>query len=213
MDGHNCCCCCVSVCGHDCCCVGFFFDGLQDIFSVTIVYQMMDVITVLGVYPLMGLCVWPAVCDPGTNARADVTSQGLWSEPQRLSQDHTFPEMAAYGGASGQRYECGHTLVTYCSEPGIHRGNEDSRGNENRKSRNNIFSVEKNWQAYFFFSMKIKVMDLWMQIVGTKLIFVMNFSVLYFFKLPPEYLKLHRFWSRLSKFSLGGGRGGGGMPP
>ena len=33
-----------------------------------------------------------------------------------------------------------------------------------------------------FFSMKIKMMDLWMQIEGTKLIFIMNFSVLDFFK-------------------------------
>ena len=31
------------------------------------------------------------------------------------------------------------------------------------------------------FSMKIKIMDLWMQIESTKLIFTMNFSVLYFF--------------------------------
>ena len=47
----------------------------------------------------------------------------------------------------------------------------------------------KNRQAYFF-RMKIKMMDLWMQIEGTKLIFVMNFSVL---DLPPEYLKWHIF--------------------
>ena len=33
-----------------------------------------------------------------------------------------------------------------------------------------------------FFSLKIKMMDLWMQIEGSKLIFVMNFSVLDFFK-------------------------------
>ena len=36
------------------------------------------------------------------------------------------------------------------SEPGIRHGNEDSRGNENRKSQKNIFPVEKNRQAYFF---------------------------------------------------------------
>ena len=30
--------------------------------------------------------------------------------------------------------------------------------------------------------MQIKMMDLWMQIEGTKLIFIMNFSVLHFFK-------------------------------
>ena len=45
----------------------------------------------------------------------------------------------------------------------------------------NIFLGEKNWQVYFF-SMKIKMIDLWMQIEGTKLIFIMNFSVLDFFK-------------------------------
>ena len=37
------------------------------------------------------------------------------------------------------------------TEPGIRRGNEDSHGNENQKSREkNIFRGEKNWQAYFF---------------------------------------------------------------
>ena len=30
--------------------------------------------------------------------------------------------------------------------------------------------------------MKIKMMDLWMQIEGTKIIFIVNFSVLDFFK-------------------------------
>ena len=45
----------------------------------------------------------------------------------------------------------------------------------------NIFSGEKNRQAYFF-SMKIQMMDLWMQIEGKKLVFIMNFSMLDFFK-------------------------------
>ena len=49
--------------------------------------------------------------------------------------------------------------VVYIPEPGIHHGNEDSRGNENRKSGENILSVEKNRQANFF-SLKIKMMDL-----------------------------------------------------
>ena len=44
------------------------------------------------------------------------------------------------------------------------------------------FSVgEKNRQAYFS-SMNIEMMDLWMLIEGTKLIFIMNFSVVDFFK-------------------------------
>ena len=41
--------------------------------------------------------------------------------------------------------------------------------------------------------MKIKMMDLWMQIEGTKLTFIVNFSVLDYSNLPPEYLKLHKF--------------------
>ena len=62
----------------------------------------------------------------------------------------------------------------------------------NQKLRKNLFSFGKNWQAYFFF-MKIKMMDLWMQIEGTKMIFIMKFSVQIFSSLPPECLKLHRF--------------------
>ena len=47
----------------------------------------------------------------------------------------------------------------------------------------NIFRGEKSQQAYCF-SMKIQMMDLWMQIEGTKLIFITNFSVLDFFRMP-----------------------------
>ena len=54
--------------------------------------------------------------------------------------------------------------------------------------------MKKNRQAYFF-SMKIKMMDLWMQIEGTTQTFIMNFNVLDFSNLPPECLKLHRFQS------------------
>ena len=46
------------------------------------------------------------------------------------------------------------------TEPGIHCGNEDSRGNENRKWPNKIFSVGKQTNKHTFFSMKIKMMDL-----------------------------------------------------
>ena len=44
-----------------------------------------------------------------------------------------------------------------------------------------IFSVGKKSTSILFFSMKIKMMDLWMQIEGTNR------------NLPPECLKLHRF--------------------
>ena len=99
---------------------------------------------------------------------------------------------------------CGRSeLVCYTLEPRIRCGNEDSRGNEDQKSRTNLFSMEKI-DKHTFFSMKIKMMDLWMQTECTKLIFIMNVSVLHFLKLPPEYLKLQRFWSRLSNFSEGG---------
>ena len=65
----------------------------------------------------------------------------------------------------------------FCTEPGIRRGNKDSRGNENRKSRGKKFSVGKKSTSILFI-MKIKMMDLWMQIEGTKLTFTVNFSVL-----------------------------------
>ena len=51
--------------------------------------------------------------------------------------------------------------------------------------------IENRWKNMFrakkstsipFFPMKMKMMDLWMQIQGTKFIFVMNFNVLDFFK-------------------------------
>ena len=48
-----------------------------------------------------------------------------------------------------RRSICCWVWMRYVAEPGIRRGNKDSRGNENRKSRKNIFSVEKNRQAYF----------------------------------------------------------------
>ena len=41
------------------------------------------------------------------------------------------------------------------------------------------FPWKKNRQAYFFFSMEIKIMDLSLQIESTKLIFVINCSVLH----------------------------------
>ena len=58
--------------------------------------------------------------------------------------------------------------------------------------------IENRGKKYFLwgkkstsipFSMKIKTMDLWMQIEGTKLIFInslMNFSLLYFFQFAPR---------------------------
>ena len=72
-------------------------------------------------------------------------------------------------------------LSLHCTEPGIRRENEDSRGYENRKPRKNIFYMEKKSTSILFFSMKMKMMDLWTQTEGVKLIFVMNFSALHFF--------------------------------
>ena len=91
------------------------------------------------------------------------------------------------------------------TEPGIRRGNEDSRGNENRKSRKKIFSVEKN-QVYFFFLWKFRwricECKLKVQNWYSSWILVCYISS----NLPPECLKLHR----LSIFSGRGGGGGGG---
>ena len=61
------------------------------------------------------------------------------------------------------------------------RKQEFSRKWTLKVAQENIFRGKKNWQAYFF-PMKTKMMDLWMQIEGAKLIFSVNVSVLDFFK-------------------------------
>ena len=50
---------------------------------------------------------------------------------------------------------------------------------ENRRTKYFPWQIKSTSR---FFSMKIKMMDQWMQIEGTKLIFIKNFSVLDFFK-------------------------------
>ena len=62
----------------------------------------------------------------------------------------------------------------------------------NRKLWKNIFSVGKKSTSILFF-MKIKMVDVRMQIEGTKLIYVPNFSVLHSSDWLPECHKLHRF--------------------
>ena len=58
--------------------------------------------------------------------------------------------------------------------------------------------------------MKIKMMDLWMQIEGRKLIFIMNFSVLDFFKFASRIPQIAQTLVSTFKNFQGGG---GGMPP
>ena len=60
--------------------------------------------------------------------------------------------------------------------------------------------------------MKIKRMDLWMQIEGTKLILVMNFSVLHFFKFASRMPQIAQILVLTFKI-FQGGWGGGSMPP
>ena len=54
--------------------------------------------------------------------------------------------------------------------------------------------------------MKNKMMDLWMQIEGTKLIFVMNFSVLDFFKFASRMRQIAQIL--VSTFKIWWGEGG-----
>ena len=61
--------------------------------------------------------------------------------------------------------------------------------------------------------MKIKMMDLWMQIEGTKLIFVMNFSVLHFFKFASRVPQIAKILVSTVKVSGGGGGGGHASRP
>ena len=79
------------------------------------------------------------------------------------------------------------------AEPGIRRGNEDSRRNKNWKSRENIFSVEKKIKMHTFFRWKLR----WWICEGK--LKVQHWYSSWFFvcyissNLPPECLKLHRF--------------------
>ena len=54
------------------------------------------------------------------------------------------------------------------------------------------------------------MMDLWMQIEGTKLIFITNFSVLDFFKFASRMPQIAQILVSTSRFSE---EGVGGMPP
>ena len=61
--------------------------------------------------------------------------------------------------------------------------------------------------------MKIKMMDLWMQIEGTKLIFVMNFSMLDFFRFASRMPQIAQILVLTFKIFQGvGGGGGEGIP-
>ena len=71
-----------------------------------------------------------------------------------------------------------------------------------------IFSVEKI-STSILYSMKIKMMDLWMQIGDTKLIFIMNFSVLDFSIFASRMPQIAQI-KFVSTFKIWGmGRGGG----
>ena len=79
--------------------------------------------------------------------------------------------------------------------------------------------IENNGKIYFswkkidkhtFFSMKNKMMDLWMQIEGTKLMFIMNFSVLHFFKFASRMPQIAQIL--VSTFKILRGRRGGHAP-
>ena len=87
------------------------------------------------------------------------------------------------------------------------RGNEDSRRNENRKSWKKILSVGKKIDRHTFFPVKIKVIDLWMQIEVRKLIFIMNFSLLDFFKFASRMPQTAQIFVSTFKIFWGG------MPP
>ena len=65
------------------------------------------------------------------------------------------------------------------------------------------FPWVKNRQAYFF-SLKIKIMDLWMQIEGRKLILNMNFSVQDFFKFASRMPQIAQILVSTLKIFHGG---------
>ena len=80
---------------------------------------------------------------------------------------------------------------------------------ENRGKK--YFPLEKKSISILFFPMKIKMIDLWMQIEGRKLIFIMNFSVLDFFEFASRMPQTAQIL--VSTFKIFPGEGGGGACP
>ena len=132
-----------------------------------------------------------------------VEHQDQWPWKQATVQVFMGQRQAERGGQSSAVLFIIPHKTWIISEPGTHRRNEDPRGNENRISWNKIFSVGKKSTSILFFSMKVKIIDLWLQIEGTKLIFVMNFSVL-------DFSNCTDFSLNFQNFPWGGGGGGGG---
>ena len=96
--------------------------------------------------------------------------------------------------------------VIFLSEPGIRRGNKDSRGNEN------LGKISFSWTSILFFLWKWR----WwicefIQTECTKLIFVMNFSVLCFFKFASRMPQIAQIL--VSTFKVVWWGGGGGHAP
>ena len=105
--------------------------------------------------------------------------------------------------------DCPPLLLLLCfgsPEPGICSGNEDSCGNGNRNYGKVYFPWKKS--TSILFSMKIKMIDLSMQAEGTQLIFVMNCSVLHFFKFTsrmPQIAQISVSTFKIFWAWLGGG--------
>ena len=76
---------------------------------------------------------------------------------------HAIKHISHHVYTSKHSLLCMHHLwfpIKVVSEPGIRRGNKDSGGNENWKSRKkNFFRVKTNWQAYFFFKQSVGVAE------------------------------------------------------
>ena len=79
-----------------------------------------------------------------------------------------------------------------------------SRKWKSKIAEQNIFCEKKN--PSILFSMKIKMMDLWMQTEGTKLKIIMNFSVLNLFKFASRMPQIAQIL--ISTFKIFSGEGG-----
>ena len=101
---------------------------------------------------------------------------------------------------------CNYYCMYIQSEPGICRRNEDSIGNENRKLRGkNSFRGKKSTIFFLRTARRCRQME------GTKLIFIVNFSVLEFFKVASRMPQIAQVL--VSTFKNFRRWGAGGIPP
>ena len=147
------------------------------------------------------------------NACMHRLGRGLYSHPKEFWGNgvRTHADSKAKIPSTGKKFfpegNQTHSAASSSRAWNSSRTREFSR-NWKSKSLKKLISVGKISASILFVSRKIKMIDLWMQIEDRKLIFIMNFSVLHFFKFASRMPQIAQIL--VSTYKIFGGEG---MPP